>query len=154
MSQDEIWNEALTLITVGGDTTSLALSATFFCLSRNAGAYAALASEIRTAFSTLDSIRRGPALSSCHYLRACLDEAMRLAPPASGAFWREIATAPTSIDGTMVPVGCEVGVGTATRSTFQIHSHFSRTVFMILPRFAWLPQCPLRTEGQLPMRTM
>ncbi len=102
-------------VTVGGDTVSTALAAALLYLSRNHEAYTRLASEIHRAFPTLDSIRQGPALSSCVYLRACLNEAMRLSPPAPGSFWRQAlpknGDGGTLIDGVPVPSGCEVGVG-------------------------------------------
>jgi cytochrome P450 len=95
----------------GGDTISTALAATLFYLSRNSESYERLKSEIRTNFSTIDSICAGRALSRCHYLRACLDEAMRLSPPAPGSFWRETTGSGAFIDGVFVPAGYEVGVG-------------------------------------------
>jgi len=44
--------------------------------------------SIRAAFPTLDSIRWGPRLSSLTYLRAVIDESMRLAPPVPGPLLR------------------------------------------------------------------
>src|SRR5437762_2297345 len=73
-----------------GDTVSTALAATLFYLSRSSESYERLQSEICTNFSTIDTICQGRALSRCHYLRACFDEAMRLSPPAQGPFWREV----------------------------------------------------------------
>ena len=69
---------------VGGDTTSTAISAALFYLSRDPAALSIVTREIQNAFPDLKSIRQGPALASCTYLRACLDEAMRLSPPAPG----------------------------------------------------------------------
>lgn len=36
---------------------------------------------------------------------------MRLGPPAPGAFWREVSTGGTTIDGQWLPAGCEVALG-------------------------------------------
>lgn len=71
-------SEGLFFVSAGGDTTAAGLSALFFYLSRkiNAEAYRKLASEIRTTFSSADEIHSGLKLSGCHYLRACIDEAM------------------------------------------------------------------------------
>lgn len=70
--------EGLFFVSAGGDTTAAAVGALFFYLSRetNIEAYKKLASEVRTTFSSADEIHSGPKLSGCHYLRACIDEAM------------------------------------------------------------------------------
>ena len=112
LSNAEVWTEAHLMIAAGGDTTSTALAAVLFYLSRSPTAYARLASEIRVTFSDVDSIRRGRALTSCKYLKACLDEAMRLAPAAPGALWREAGVGGAMVDGISIPAGLDVGVCT------------------------------------------
>lgn len=67
----------------GGDTTATALSALFFYLSRNPEAYGKLADEIRTTFSSHSEIHGGPKLAGCRYLRACIEEALRMSPSVS-----------------------------------------------------------------------
>lgn len=106
LSTAEIGAEAYTLITAGGDTTSVGISATFFYLSRNPAAYERLVSEIRTRFRSVDDIRIGSTLSSCHYLRGCIDEAMRLAPPVSVPLYREAGQGGATVRGVFVPEGC------------------------------------------------
>ena len=94
----------------GGDTTSTALAAVLFYLSRHDEAHNILNNEIRSTFPTIDDIRQGHRLSSCHYLRACLEEAMRLAPPAPGALWREVCMGGAIVDGEHISAGLDVGV--------------------------------------------
>lgn len=108
----EVWTEAHLMIAAGGDTTSTALAAVLFYLSRSPAAYSRLANEIRTTFSNVESIRRGRELTSCKYLKACLDEAMRLAPAAPGALWREAGIGGATVDGVYIPAGLDVGVCT------------------------------------------
>lgn len=62
-------------------------------------------------FSSADEIVFGPKLSSCHFLRACLDETLRMSPPAGGPLWRVVEPGGATIDGDYVPAGCEVGAG-------------------------------------------
>lgn len=71
-------SESLFFVSAGGDTTAAALAAFFFYISRktNAEAYKKLAEEIRHSFSSAAEIQSGPKLAGCHYLRACIDEAM------------------------------------------------------------------------------
>lgn len=101
----EIGAEAFTLITAGGDTTSVGISATFFYLSRNPATYERLVKEIRSSFRALDDIRIGSTLSSCHYLRGCIDEALRLAPPVSVPLYREAGAGGAMVRGIFVPEG-------------------------------------------------
>ncbi|KAI0485705.1 cytochrome P450 [Xylaria cf. heliscus] len=113
---EEIRSEATFLLSAGSDTISTCLSALFFYLSRNADCYQKVTAEIRTKFSSSDSIRGGPCLSDCSYLRACIDESMRMSPPIAGTLWREqivgsdADAGPLLIDGHIIPPGTHVGV--------------------------------------------
>ncbi|KAG8158471.1 hypothetical protein KVR01_011593 [Diaporthe batatas] len=115
-----LYSEGLFFFPAGGDTTATALSALFFYLSRNPGPYSRLAEEIRETFKSDPEIRGGPKLSGCRYLRACIDEALRMSPPVSGVPWRELAKGkddprrgePLIVDGHFIPAGTQVGVCT------------------------------------------
>ncbi|KAF3019786.1 hypothetical protein E8E14_011958 [Neopestalotiopsis sp. 37M] len=111
----DLWSEALFFLTAGGDTIATTLCALLFYLSRNERAYRALARELRTSFTTIDDIHNGPVLKQCHYLRACIDEALRLSPPAPSTLWREVndefeSEEPIVIDGHVIPKGVQFGV--------------------------------------------
>ncbi|KAI8282818.1 isoamyl alcohol oxidase [Colletotrichum sp. SAR11_57] len=84
LSKSEIRAESATLVVAGSDTSSTTLAATLFYLSGNARAYARLCHEIRSTFDSVEDIRIGAKLSSCNYLRACIDEALRMSPPVGG----------------------------------------------------------------------
>ncbi|CAJ2507046.1 Uu.00g082320.m01.CDS01 [Anthostomella pinea] len=92
MKKSAIWAEAILFFAAGGETIASTLAATFFYLSQNPECYQKLATEIRSTFSSGSEIRGGPRLSSCRYLRACIDEALRMSPPVPGTLWREAAT--------------------------------------------------------------
>lgn len=100
---------------IAGDTIKTSLSATFFYLSRNAGAYRKLADEIRSTFKNGSEIN-GQGIIGCQYLHACIDEALRMSPPAPGVLWREQAhetrDQPLVIDGHPIPKGTIIGVNT------------------------------------------
>ncbi|KAI1137681.1 cytochrome P450 [Hypoxylon sp. FL0543] len=118
---EELWSEALFFFPAGGDTTSTAISALFFYLSRNPNAYKKLADEIRNTFQSNAEIRNGPQLASCRYLRGCIDEALRMSPPVGGTLWRELYAeererGPFVVDGHVIPPGTQVGV-----SMYAIH---------------------------------
>jgi cytochrome P450 len=104
-----------------GETVKTAVSATFFYLSRNPAAYEKVVSEIRTMFNGADEIN-GPGLANCTYLRACIDESLRLSPPAPGILWRDVIRdgktkgTPFVVDGHVIPEGTIIGV-----NTYSIH---------------------------------
>ncbi|KAF2186607.1 benzoate 4-monooxygenase cytochrome P450 [Zopfia rhizophila CBS 207.26] len=113
---NEIWAESRLLIIAGSDTTSTAICATLFYLSRYPDCKSKLTEEIESNFTSAEEIRTGPQLSSCHYLRACIDEAMRMSPPVGTALWREVCKSGLTIDGTYIPPGVDVG-----SSLYSIH---------------------------------
>ncbi|RYC57327.1 hypothetical protein CHU98_g8890 [Xylaria longipes] len=117
--QGELFSEAIVLMVAGSDTTATALSATFFYLSRNPGCYEKLCNEIRSTFASGEEIKAGPQLAGCRYLRACLDESMRMSPSVPGTLWRIQDPGdeqPLVIDGHLVPKGTLMGV-----SAYAIH---------------------------------
>ncbi|KAJ4408646.1 hypothetical protein N0V82_009661 [Gnomoniopsis sp. IMI 355080] len=105
--------EAAFFLPAGADTTSALLCAALFYLSRTPGPYAKLVHEIRTSFDSGDDIKIGPKLSSCKYLRATIDETLRISPPGPGTLWREQPSTdkrPLVIDGHLIPPGIQVGI--------------------------------------------
>ncbi|KAF2795044.1 cytochrome P450 [Melanomma pulvis-pyrius CBS 109.77] len=117
-SQKELFAEARLLLVAGSDTSSTTMSALMFYLSRYPDCYEKLASEIRATFQSEDEIHSGSKMNQCTYLRACIDEALRMSPPVGSTLWREVSpgTGGIVIDGVYVPEECEVGV-----STYVIH---------------------------------
>ncbi|KAL4941785.1 hypothetical protein BDV06DRAFT_235814 [Aspergillus oleicola] len=111
LSQAELAAETANLISAGSDTSSTTLAALFFYLSRYPDAYKKASEEVRRVFPALEDVTLGPAIHTCTYLRACLDEALRLAPAVASAPWREVLTGGAMIDGCYIPAGYDVGLG-------------------------------------------
>lgn len=109
-STPELWGESNLLIIAGSDTTSTALAATIFYLVHNPKTLEKLIQEVRAAFGDLEEIRSGPMLSKLHYLRACIDEAMRLSPSVGGVLPRQVLHGGIDVDGQQLPEGTVVGV--------------------------------------------
>ncbi|KAI0140025.1 cytochrome P450 [Hypoxylon sp. NC0597] len=115
VQRSDLWPEAVFFFGAGGDTTGTALAGAFFYLSRNPSCYEKLATEIRSTFTSAEEIKTGRQLASCRYLRACIDESLRMASPSSTTLWREQGptdnrSQPLVIDGYAIPSGTLVGV--------------------------------------------
>lgn len=106
----EMYGEAELLIIAGSDTTAIVMAALLFYLVRNQGIQAKLVDEIRSAFSSSSEIKSGPKLQSCKYLRAFIQEGLRMTPPVGGETLREVREGGTDVDGTFFPPGVNVSV--------------------------------------------
>jgi cytochrome P450 len=118
LSKQELWGESNTLIVAGSDTTSTTLTATIFYLLHNPATLARLQNEIRSNFSSQNEIRTGATLASCKYLRACIDEALRLSPPVGALLPRTTLVGGIDVLGQHIPEG--VGVGCPI---YALHHH-------------------------------
>ncbi|VUC32368.1 unnamed protein product, partial [Clonostachys rosea] len=122
LRDSELWAEAGIFFTAGGSTTATAIATIFFYISQHQAVYNKLASEIRSSFASGSEIHGGPKLTGCTYLRAVVDETLRMTPPSSGTLWREqdhssqTGTQPLIVDGHVIPPGTAVGV-----NTYSIH---------------------------------
>ncbi len=108
-SKDELLAEASLLMIAGSDTTSVTLCGFFFYITHYPHVYAKLVKYIRNTFASIDEIVEGQKLSSCQYLRACLDETLRLTPAGTSEFARTILPGGLEIDGEIYPEGVSVG---------------------------------------------
>lgn len=112
----ELWGESNLLIIAGSDTTSTALASSFFYLVNNPSKLEVLQKEVRAAFNDVEEIHTGFELNSCVYLRAVIDESMRLSPPVGGILPREVLSGGLTIDNHHFPAGVVVGT-----SHYTIH---------------------------------
>lgn len=108
---EELWGEAESMIIAGSDTTSIVLTAMFFYLARKPDVQAKLAEEILSTFHSFDDIAGGPSLHGCKYLKAFIQESLRMAPPVGAELDREVLKGGTVVDGEFVPEGVNVSVG-------------------------------------------
>lgn len=113
-STQEMISESITLVVAGSDTTSTAISSTFFYLADNKHAYDKVTQEVREAFKNKpfgeEGVASGPELSDCAYLRACVDEALRMSPPNGAALTREVMAGGLNIGDHHLPAGTVVSV--------------------------------------------
>lgn len=102
----ELWGEANVLMIAGSDTTSSALAATLYYLVANPDKLKIVQEEVREKFNAVTEIVSGKELNDCVYLKACIDEAMRMCPPVPGLLPREVINSNgMTIDCTKSPSG-------------------------------------------------
>ncbi|KAI5920343.1 cytochrome P450 monooxygenase-like protein [Camillea tinctor] len=111
--------EANLLIIAGSDTTAISLSGIFFYLTGDPLRYQKLVQEIRTTFDLAEDIVYGPKLLSLVYLRACIDEGMRLTPTGPSELPREVLTGGLRVKGEYFPAGTIVGTSAWANSRNQ-----------------------------------
>ena len=123
MSEKMLLTEGVLLITAGSDTTSTGiilmpncfpvliadsiypgLAGALFYLLKYPYALKRLQAEIDETFSSVEDIRMNK-MSNCKYLKACVDESLRLAPPGPGMPPRTILPGGMIIDGEYYPEG-------------------------------------------------
>jgi len=135
-TETELWGESNLFIIAGSDTTSAAMAGTFFYLVHNPAALARVTAEVRAAFANAEHVTHGPALTNCKYLRACIDESMRLSPPVAGGLPRCVLDGGMVIDDCAIPAGVDVCV-----PHYAIHhnaAYFPQPFDYIPER--WLPE--------------
>ena len=132
----ELVSDASLLVAAGMDTSSVTLSALLFYLCQNPRVMTKLTTELRAAFNDVEEIVSGPKLSAQSYLRASIDETLRMTPPVPGILTRKVLPGGTLIEGTEIPAGSVVGV-----SAYAMHHNEANYPhsFMYLPE-RWLEE--------------
>ncbi len=135
MSRDEIDSTFSTLALAGSETTATLLSGCTYYLLKNPEVYAKLTHEILAAFSNeaeirIDSTNRLP------YLKAVLEESLRVYPPVPSALSRVVAPPGDTISGYFIPGGTMVGIPQHT--AYHSSRNFTAPDAFIPER--WLPE--------------
>ena len=86
------------------------MAANFFYISTNPNVQAKLVSEIRSTFNSVDDIRTGSVLNKCTYLKAVVEETLRMSPSVPGFLPREVLAGGITVAGHTFPKGVELAV--------------------------------------------
>jgi cytochrome P450 len=108
-SMPELGAESMLLMIAGTHTTSMAVAAAVFYLSKNNEQLNKVATEIRAASSSIKDMDYRQ-LAVLPYLRACINETLRMCPPTAGHLQREVLAEGTEVDGIFYPAVTNVGV--------------------------------------------
>ena len=116
----ELWAESNLLIIAGSDTPATAIAGVFYYLTHHPAVLHKLEAEIRSTFTDASEIENysSTKLANCTYLRACIDETMRMSPSVTGTVPREVLKGGLMVDGELIPAGTVVGTG-----FYSIHHH-------------------------------
>ena len=98
----EMYSHSSTFMTAGTETTATLLSGLTYLLLSNPSKMDKLTAEIRGAFAEDDDITMS-ALAKLEYLRACLEEGLRIYPPVPSGLPRIVPAEGRKICGEMVP---------------------------------------------------
>lgn len=91
------------------ETTSTTLSGATWFLTQNPDAYAKLAHEVRSAFSSVDEINM-VSTQSLKYLFGVMEETLRLYHPVPGVAPRVIAKGGATVNGYFLPAGTIINI--------------------------------------------
>jgi cytochrome P450 len=111
LSEGEMIAECSTMMNAGTETTTAALTNTIFLLYKHPQALSKLRMEIDTAFPS-DRMPDYEGASRLPYLRACIEESLRVRPPSSFGLPRIVPEGGRKIAGQFVPAGVTVSVPT------------------------------------------
>ncbi|KAI9651317.1 hypothetical protein NHQ30_001356 [Ciborinia camelliae] len=123
-SEEELMSETTLLLGAGSDTANSALTGIFYFLSQHPQIRERLTAIIRSTFAGVESISHGPTLNSMVYLRACIDESLRLCPPIPMPLPREVLPGGLWVNVHYFTPGTIIGV-----PTYSLHhsgEHFAQ----------------------------
>ncbi|KAH8690309.1 cytochrome P450 [Talaromyces proteolyticus] len=116
MEFGEIVAEVSIMMNAGSDTTALAMTNAMFLLLRNPKCLAKLREELDTVLDSEDVVAPYDKIRYLPYLRACLDEALRILPPTSFGLPRR-----TPRDGSVIGEEFVAGDTTVSISAYVAH---------------------------------
>ncbi|KAL4781971.1 cytochrome P450 [Aspergillus varians] len=123
----EVEKQASILILAGSETTAVTLSFVTYLLIQDQRVQEKLRREIMETFQKEDEVDL-LSVNKLEYLQAVIQEALRLFPPITNGFPRQVSRAPAIVDGSFVPSQVTVNVHhwTAYRSeqNFALPSEF------------------------------
>lgn len=107
LTKPEIASNSVLIVGGGAETTSTCLSATTYHLCKTPDVLRKLTSEIRTAFKSSEEITLR-ATADLPYLKACIDESLRIFPVASYITPRMTPKGGHVVDGELIPEGVRI----------------------------------------------
>jgi cytochrome P450 len=111
LTQEQASGEALLQVIAGSDTSAGTLRAVMLNLLTNPPMYRRLQKEIDEGIAAgkISSPIKDAEARQFPYLQAVIREGLRIMPPASGAFFKEVPAGGDVIEGMFIPGGTQIG---------------------------------------------
>lgn len=111
LNQEEVSGEALLQIVAGSDTSATTIRIVLLHLLLNPPIYARLQKEIDDGITAgrISAPIKDSEARQMPYLQAVIKEGLRMRPPATGAFFKQVPPGGDVIDGKFIPAGTQVG---------------------------------------------
>ncbi|KAI3399766.1 hypothetical protein diail_5562 [Diaporthe ilicicola] len=143
ISRAELYADAQIMIMAGSETSATLLAVAVYHLLRNPGALARLQREVRGAFAAEEDLVFS-AVSRLPYLRAVIEESLRIHPPLPAGINRVVPEGGAVIDDRFVPEGTVLQV--PSWAAFHLEENFKNPWEFVPER--WLGEsCPARYAG-------
>ncbi|KAI0890402.1 benzoate 4-monooxygenase cytochrome P450 [Annulohypoxylon maeteangense] len=122
ISDRQISAHSSDIVIAGSDTTAAGLSAIVYFLLSNPASLAKLKAEIRDTFEDYSQITYSSTISM-KYLRAVIQEGLRISPPVSFPLPRDVPSGGETVDGHFLPGGVHVAVNTFATALSSANFH-------------------------------
>ena len=123
LSTEELETNSMTFIVGGSDTITTAMAGTTNCLLQSPATLRRLVEEIRSAFTNEGDIT-ATSTATLPYLKAVIDEGIRMCPPVPDILRRVVVGGDTMVAGVPVPNNTVVGI--PMWPTFQSSTNFTK----------------------------
>ena len=148
LTKGELVSNSSILIMAGSETTATCMSGLIFLLTTNPEKMSALQREVRSAFKSQEDMTFANE-GKLPYLHACLQEALRIYPPAPQTFARYTPPEGIAIDGQFVPGNVNthwlITKHSADNSRFQ--SEFTNLLLSTAKETSRIPCLSSRKDG-------
>ncbi|KAJ6009297.1 hypothetical protein N7522_004313 [Penicillium canescens] len=143
MSYEELLDNVNILVTAGGDSTATTLASVVYYITHNTHSYTTLVQEIRDSFENENEITIATVMQ-LKYLRAVIDESMRVHPSVPVGLPRIVPKSGRFIDGHFVPGGTWVSVTQLT--AYRYPKYFKHPEQFIPER--WLGDAQFESDNR------
>ncbi|TGJ85497.1 hypothetical protein E0Z10_g3257 [Xylaria hypoxylon] len=124
LNQAEIDGNLTALVIAGSETTGFILTATSYYLATNPECFRKAADEIRSAFSSAEEINDED-IRKLPYLRAAVDEALRMTPAEPNGLARKVVVDGIDIANQYIPKNTAIYVSQFAQNRHSSHFHLA-----------------------------